>query len=283
MGWRGTPALAALIGWSSACATTGSKWLNEPPKASADARQSSIERGQSSIEPRAGLDATPSPLVSEAQTEHVARASSSSSADDGPLARAEHEGRVLGLFRNTYYNFPEERDYGGARVGLFDARCEPLGRVPLEFHDTLCVQGSGLLASGRTVSFARRGCPCARVCPRTGQKICFEALPAAKYPWGRGAAGLPIQPLVTVAVDSSVIPLGTRLFIPDYVGLPRGGADGMPHDGCFIAQDRGIKVRGEHVDIFTGQQALTRLWNGLVPSNRGVTVILDSPRCSAPE
>jgi hypothetical protein len=34
----------------------------------------------------------------------------------------------------------------------------------------------------------------------------------------------------------------------------------------------------------TGHQSVTKLWNKLVPSNKGVTVILDSPRCArAPE
>jgi hypothetical protein len=42
-------------------------------------------------------------------------------------------------------------------------------------------------------------------------------------------------------------------------------------------------VQGQHVDIFTGEERLTRLWNDLVPSNRGVTVFLDSPYCARVE
>jgi 3D (Asp-Asp-Asp) domain-containing protein len=189
----------------------------------------------------------------------------------------------VGTFRNTYYDFPAERDYAGGSVPLFDAGCRELARVPRGFHDAVCVQGSGLLSSGRTVSFARRHCTCAAVCPRTDQHICFDALDAKRYPFGRGAMGHAVVPLLTVAVDSAVIPLGTSLFIPEYVGLPRGPAEPSGHDGCFIAQDRGIKVRGQHVDIFTGEERLTRLWNRLVPSNRGVTVIVDSPACARAE
>lgn len=203
-----------------------------------------------------------------------------SGSSDAALA-PKNGGRPLGVFRNTYYDFPLERDYAGRRVSLYDARCRPIARVPVGFHDAVCVQGSGLLESGRTVSFAKRGCECARRCPRTGQKICFEALDPERFPFGRGAMGKPVVPLESVAVDSGVIPLGTPLFIPEYVGAPRD-AQGRLHDGCFIAQDRGIKVRGAHVDIFTGGAAFTALWNGLVPSNRGVTVIADSPRCAPP-
>jgi 3D (Asp-Asp-Asp) domain-containing protein len=72
----------------------------------------------------------------------------------------------------------------------------------------------------------------------------------------------------------------TPLYIPEYDGIPRD-ADGQSlHDGCFIAQDRGSRVEGKHVDVFTGHDAITKLWNRLVPSNQGVTVVLDSPHCA---
>ncbi|MCC6552257.1 MAG: hypothetical protein IT372_04445 [Polyangiaceae bacterium] len=206
--------------------------------------------------------------------------------DDPPILIEEH-GRPArgtpapaepGLYRNTYYDFP--RELAGPRdATVFDATCAPISSVPRSFHDQVCVQGSGRLASGATISFARRDCPCADVCPRTGQRICFERLDPARFPHGRGAMGRPITPLRTVAVDSDVIPLGTPLFIPELVGLPL--PDGTPHDGCFVAEDRGIKVVGRQVDIFTGDPADTARFNALYPSNRGVHVIPRDPRCTA--
>jgi len=187
-------------------------------------------------------------------------------------------GRSLGTFRNTYYDFPSESAFDGAKVALKSARCETIREVPRAFYESVCVQGSGRLASGRTVSFAKRNCECAEVCPRTGEKICFEALDAGKFPWGRGATGRAITPMYTVAVDSDVIPLGTPVYVPELAGLPRGD-DGSRHDGCFLAEDRGVRVRGKQVDVFTGDPRTTALWNRLVPSNRGVTVIVDSGRC----
>ncbi len=190
------------------------------------------------------------------------------------------EGKVLGKFRNTYYDFPSENDYTGDLVPLYDGQCRSRASVPQGFFESLCVQGSGLLKSGSAVSFNRRDCECAPVCPRTGQKICFDLLEIAKYPWGRGATGQAITPLLTVAVDSSIVPLGTALYIPEYAGLPRDAERRGKHDGCFVAQDRGLRVQGQHVDIFTGQAAMTQLWNSLVPSNTGVTVVVNSPRCA---
>jgi 3D (Asp-Asp-Asp) domain-containing protein len=189
-------------------------------------------------------------------------------------------GKVLGTFRNTYYDFPSERDFEGELVSVHNARCKAIAQVPRAFFEAVCVQGSGLLANGTPVSFNRRDCECAEVCPRTQQKICFDALDLSRFPWGRGATGAAITPLLTVAVDSNVIPLGTALYIPEYDGVPRDAARSASHDGCFVAQDRGLRVQGRHVDLFTGQSSTTQLWNGLVPSNSGVTVVVDSPKCA---
>ncbi|MEM1030817.1 MAG: ATP-binding protein [Myxococcota bacterium] len=203
----------------------------------------------------------------------------------GALPRLDATSRVTGAtgtpFRNTYYDFPEEPADADASVPhttVFDAACEPIAEVVRTFHDQLCVQGSGRIASGATVSFAKRDCPCASVCPRTGQKICFEKLDPKAFPHGRGARGTAITPLRSVAVDPGVVPLGTALYIPAYHGLRR--PDGTPHDGCFIAEDRGLKVVGRHVDIFTGAPKTTASWNQSVPSNTGVGVHLGAARCA---
>jgi 3D (Asp-Asp-Asp) domain-containing protein len=77
-----------------------------------------------------------------------------------------------------------------------------------------------------------------------------------------------------------VIALGTALYIPEYDGIARDPSGLTKHDGCFIAEDRGLAVKGQHVDLFTGHRTMTQLWNKLVPSHRGVTVVVDSPKCS---
>ena len=188
-------------------------------------------------------------------------------------------GRSLGVFHNTYYSFPNESEYAGAKTTIFDASCSAIAEVPKAFHDKLCVQGSGRLASHRTVSFAKRDCTCAAVCPRSGQKICYEALDPTRFPWGRGAMGKPITPFRTIAVDTKVIPMGTPVFIPAYVSVPM--PDGTIHDGCFRAEDRGLKVVGHSVDVFTGGEADTQEWNQQVPTGQGVEIFAGHPRCDA--
>ncbi len=209
--------------------------------------------------------------------------SASSPNDPDEPAELVLEGASKGLnfrsgerFRNTYYDFPKE-DAGTKDTSIYDASCGVITKVTRDFHDRVCVQGSGRLSTGETVSFAKRNCDCAEVCPRTNQKICFERLDPARFPTGRGALGKPITPLRSIAVDSSVIPLGTIVFIPEFKGLdvPGGGR----HDGCFIAEDRGLKVVGRQIDIFTGDPSTTVHVNAKVPSNKGVRVYPNDPRC----
>ena len=275
----------------SACATTGSGWMAEawdpsrpmsdddatvpPPPINARAghhtfatREIRSSQSASRIDPSSiVVDETQGRPAKNQLAPSVARPSK-------PI-----DGKVIGTFRNTYYDFPSESDYTGDSVPLYDGQCKTKQSVPRSFFESLCVQGSGLLKSGNAVSFNRRDCDCAPVCPRTGQRICFDVLDLAKFPWGRGAGGQPITPLLTVAVDTSIVPLGTAIYIPEYDGLPRDLDRHGKHDGCFVAQDRGLHVQGQHVDIFTGQSEMTRLWNSLVPSNVGVTVVLHSARC----
>lgn len=190
-------------------------------------------------------------------------------------------GQNLGVFRNTYYDFPSEADLTSkdtAKVTLRDPSCGALAEVPRAFFEALCVQGSGSLTRGGTVSFAKRDCACADVCPRTGQKICFEALDPKTYPWGRGAAGKPIAPLRSVAADTQLLPMGTALYIPELDGLPLGEA-GAPHDGCLAVEDRGLKVRDNHIDIFTGRPHTTERLEDMLPSNQGVHVVIGTKRC----
>ncbi|WP_437984482.1 3D domain-containing protein [Sorangium sp. So ce117] len=257
----------------------GGGWLHEP----------SPDDGDRDRRASAAVDGAPGEARGAAQADLGGAAGAAPAQGDPVILVREHgrparaapkaaPGLAPGMFRNTYYDFPSEG--GGPKDAvLYDAACAPLSSVPRAFHDQVCVQGSGRLASGDTVSFARRGCACADVCPRTGQQVCFERLDPRRFPYGRGATGRPITPLRTVAVDSSVIPLGTSLFVPELVGLPLPG--GGRHDGCFVAEDRGIKVVGRQIDVFTGDPAVTARLNALFPSNRGVRPVLDDARCRA--
>jgi len=252
--------LSACGGWGS-----GSKWVEQPL----------VEDERSVASPPPGA-AEPPPRAPRPGSRTLGAPPSSSASSAAPGAG----GRVLGTFRNTYYDFPRESDHAGAPVALMNASCAPIAHVPRGFYEAVCVQGSGVLRRGQTVSFAKRDCACAEICPRTSQKICFEELDAKAFPFGRGAAGTPIRPMHTIAADTSVLPMGTVVYIPELDGAPRGGGSGEPLDGCFVVEDRGLRVKGEHVDIFTGHPLHTAALEQRLPSNHGVTVVVEAPRCA---
>lgn len=256
------------------CNTAGSAWMAQPLDGESLSAKPPLEVSEQAS--RSGpVKATQTRVIGEPPANLPPNGASSSTESQS----AQLAGRVLGTFKNTYYDFPSEADFSGETVNLMNGSCKPIVSVPRSFYESVCVQGSGTLRSGGTVSFAKRDCSCAAECPRTGQHICFDLLDKQQFPWGRGAMGKGITPLLSVAVDSSVIPLGTPLYIPEYEGVARDLAGASKHDGCFLAEDRGLAVKGQQVDVFTGNREITRLWNRLVPSNSGVTVVVDSPRC----
>jgi len=72
---------------------------------------------------------------------------------------------------------------------------------------------------------------------------------------GGGATGndsLGCRPIAmrTVAVDPRVIPRRTKLFIRETVGLRL--ADGSIHDGYWYASDTGGAIKGQKIDLYTG-------------------------------
>jgi 3D (Asp-Asp-Asp) domain-containing protein len=272
--------LSTGLAWAALCGcnTAGSAWMAQPLDGESITPPPPLEAPAEDPRRAAPRKPTETQVITEPpliDSSAGARASAGSLDASSPQLA----GKVLGTFKNTYYDFPSEADFEGETVSLMNSACKPISRVPRTFYESVCVQGSGTLRSGGTVSFAKRDCSCAAQCPRTGQHICFDLLDKQKFPWGRGATGRGITPLLSVAVDSNVIPLGTPLYIPEYDGVARDPSGYTKHDGCFLAEDRGMSVKGQQVDVFTGYTEITRLWNRLVPSNSGVTVVTDSPRC----
>jgi len=76
----------------------------------------------------------------------------------------------------------------------------------------------------------------------------------AKGPFGDGVNGYLLRPYRTLAVDPSVIPYGSVLYIPSARGTQITLSDGASiiHDGYFFAADTGGAINGNHIDVFIG-------------------------------
>ena len=65
--------------------------------------------------------------------------------------------------------------------------------------------------------------------------------------------GCRVVPMRTIAVDKTLIPRRTVLFIKETVGLKM--PDGAAHDGYWYASDVGGAIKGQRIDLYTGHGA----------------------------
>jgi len=86
---------------------------------------------------------------------------------------------------------------------------------------------------------------------------------------------------LTVAADTRVLPLGTRIYVAAFDGIARAAGSTERLDGCFVVEDRGVRIQGTHIDVFAGDEASTAYLNTVVPSNVGVSVAVEVPKCAA--
>ncbi|MEO8216353.1 MAG: 3D domain-containing protein [Acidobacteriota bacterium] len=168
----------------------------------------------------------------------------------------------------TFYWIIDEskpRYRGKADSELRTARGHLIACTTRRFRTDLVMEGTGWLKDGRTVMYDRK----------VDGQFRFRI---ARSKFGIGSLGRPLRPYRTVAVDPRLIPLGSKLYIPELKGtrLP----DGTIHDGVFVASDRG-HFRGLHLDVFVGagsKAALPFARKGYVSRSHVTIYLLDPPK-----
>jgi 3D (Asp-Asp-Asp) domain-containing protein len=150
-----------------------------------------------------------------------------------------HASTVLGKFRDTYYEVALEEDYpaGPPYANILAADGTPLVRVSVPFKHSLDIEGSGRLNDGRVLNFVSRA--------SDGPRYSF-----VKAEYGYGVGNCELTPFHTAAVDPKRIPLGALIYIDETDGmiLP----DGTHHDGYWKAEDIGIAIQKDRIDLFVG-------------------------------
>ncbi len=86
-----------------------------------------------------------------------------------------------------------------------------------------------------------------------------QYVPLRDVTFARGAS-LPLHYYQSIAVDPSVIPLGSRVYVPAY------RHDG--HGGWFLAQDTGGAINGHHIDVYRSPPASSSDSGQLLVSQR---------------
>jgi 3D (Asp-Asp-Asp) domain-containing protein len=90
--------------------------------------------------------------------------------------------------------------------------------------------------------------------------------------------GCKVVAMRTLAVDKAVIPRRTVVFIKETVGLPMPNGD--KHDGYWYASDVGGAIKGQRLDLFSGQGATSmKPLMGLNLSTLSVTKVGEFKGC----
>jgi 3D (Asp-Asp-Asp) domain-containing protein len=155
---------------------------------------------------------------------------------------------TIGL-KSTIYYTALEADYVPGSGGAFR---DPAGNViyhaSKEFVEAASIEGSAKLADGRVLNWSTQ----------IDGEVRW-ALTDAEY--GLGSTGEYLVPLRSAAVDPTVIPLGSVLFIKETVGMPMD--DGSLHNGIWYAVDIGGAIGGNRIDLFAGAgiEAMNRIYD----------------------
>src|SRR5439155_24337069 len=148
-------------------------------------------------------------------------------------------------FDLTYYWMSTPSSSGRADTKLYAKDCHVLATGAASYATEMPETGNGRLPDGRTLVVAG-DCACAR-------SPCFRD--ETHNPWGTGAGNRPLVPFRSIAVDRSVIPIGTRLYIEELDGVAFPDRELALHDGCVTADDTGGKIVGAKIDFFVGDEA----------------------------
>lgn len=154
--------------------------------------------------------------------------------------------RKIGDLKPTFYWVALEKDDGANKdQELKDMDGIVLANVSMNFYKAIRLEGTGRLLDGRVLNYAGR----------VDKDIRYLVCPA-DAPYGYGVNKIPLVPFRSVAVDPSVVPIGSKVYIPQAIGavLPNGEA----HDGYFMAVDIGDAIKNKRIDMFTsyGDQSI---------------------------
>jgi 3D (Asp-Asp-Asp) domain-containing protein len=140
--------------------------------------------------------------------------------------------------RATIYFVPRENDprYAGSKSARVYLAGGGSVAVTPAFKRELVVQGTGILADGRTVNIWRNGL----------YKVVQDR-------YGQGTHNMPLVPFRSVAIDKRYygVKNGDHIFIPSTKGMLIPGTS-IIHDGYWVVSDIGGDIKGPRVDLFSG-------------------------------
>lgn len=154
--------------------------------------------------------------------------------------------------RATIYFIPDEKDYPGAKTStIYGPGGKVLAKVSASFKRELAMQGSGILADGRTVNISSK-----------------DRYFVTPHKYGVGSSSdSPLVPFRSLAVDVSYwkrngynVKNGDKVYIKSTDGMKIPGSNQI-HNGVWEISDRGAAIKGNRIDMFFG----TMHWRKALP------------------
>lgn len=132
---------------------------------------------------------------------------------------------------------------------------EPKTAVTRKEYCNLQLQGTGFVDGvlyGYATKTEAHVTYCADISSKISGQVKFQI---EKNKYGTGVQSRPLTPMKSIAVDRSVIPYGSKVFIPALKDLKYvfEGKEHI-HDGYVSADDTGGAIIGSHIDFFLGPQ-----------------------------
>lgn len=147
-------------------------------------------------------------------------------------AKAVRSARYLGRFKVTYYWVVEEKDYPQSKsTPIYSQDGKLVGRFSSSFVKDFKIESAARLRDGRCLSYLKKQ---------------NRAMVVEKF---LGHGGHTLVELKSIAVDPMVIPLGSKVYIPEMEQVTVGN---KVLNGIFYAHDVGSAVKGNHIDVFIG-------------------------------
>jgi 3D (Asp-Asp-Asp) domain-containing protein len=134
----------------------------------------------------------------------------------------------------TFYWAVDETEYPDTKSHkLYAADGSLLGAFSSAFIRAFKVEAAAILRDGRRVSYLKRA---------NRAEVVDRFL---------GCGGHRLTEFKSIAVDPRLIPLGSRVYIPQAENVV---VDGRPISGVFYANDIGSAIKGKHIDVFVGRR-----------------------------
>lgn len=152
--------------------------------------------------------------------------------------------KSLGMLGPSFYWIALEKEHPGPKTEkVLDVNGKVIAKISAAFMRHLKMEGTALLENGKLINFA------AFIMKPDGTKEVRYRICGKSAPYGYGYENRTLRAFRSVAVDPTVVPLDSKVYIPQARGakLP----DGTTHDGYFDAVDIGDAIQNKRIDVFT--------------------------------